>query len=56
MNVVGDNEVELTINKFLLPSQSLGKSAVAGAGYSLALQGVTNTERERQHERAEMAA
>ena len=44
MNVVGGNEVELTINKFLLPSQSLGKPAAAGAGDSMPLQGVTNTE------------
>ena len=44
MNVVGGNEVELTINKFLLPSQSLGKPAAARAGDSMPLQGVTNTE------------
>jgi len=44
INVVGFNEMELTINKSLLPSQSLGKPTVAGAGDSLPLQGVTNTE------------
>lgn len=54
--MVGDNEVELTINKFLPPSQSLGKPAVAGARDSLPLQGVANTEWERQHKRAEVAA
>lgn len=44
MNVVGDDQVELTMNKFLLLSQSLGKPAAAGAGGTLLLQGMTNTE------------
>lgn len=56
MNVAGGNEVGLTIKKFLLASQSLGKPVAAAAGDSLPLQGMTNTEWERQHKRAEVAA